>query len=307
MTLSGFESGEMVVPFAGRTVRIASIEEAADTIVVAAFPQVSPNRQDTVAASFSKSYVSAESAWTDPALILAEMMADAVEARIQAEYDVYLKSDSWEQVPQPGDWAGLILDSPSRTFMENAVVEFAQRGIQIAGAEEGTVELRDIVVRANWLGILCNNTRATIVGANVYGQVIDAEAVPLPGGINPSGTGLMCIGLSQPVVSFSTLSNNEINGVGILSSAQPSFGEIDSSNSPGRNHFKPPRGQNYMFNGTPNDIYAQMSIWELLPGETVEDTIYDDTDDPALGMIIWEPRLTGIRTGVDSREWSAYP
>jgi hypothetical protein len=250
--------------------------------------------------------VTAESAWTDPAVILAEMMADAIEARIQVEYDVYLKNDSWEQVPQPGDWAGLIFNSPTQSFMENAVLEFARRGIQITGAAEGAVELRDTVVRSSWVGILCNNTRATIVGANVYGQVIDADAVPLPGGINPSGTGLMCIGLSQPVISFSTFSNNEINDVGILSSARPSFGEIDSSNSPGRNRFKLPRGQNYMFNGTPNDIYAQMNIWELLPGETVEDTIYDDTDDPALGMIIWEPRLTGIRTGVDSGDWDRY-
>jgi len=238
-------------------------------------------------------------------IALARMMAAAIEARIQQERDVYLQNDSWMQSPQPGDWAGLIFNAPSQSYMENAVVEFAQRGIQAVGDANGALAIRDSVIRSNWLGILCSNSFARIEGATIYGQMIDPDAPPLTGGINPSGTGLMCIGTSEPVVSYSVFSNNEINSVGILGFARPSFGRISIANSPGRNGFRLPRLQNYMFNGTTQAIYAQMNEFELAAGETIEDTLYDDTDDPALGPIIYEPQL-GVTTGVPSGIWGVY-
>jgi len=229
----------------------------------------------------------------------------AIEARIQQERAVYLQNDSWMQTAQPGDWAGLIFNAPNRSMVENAVVEFAQRAIQISGAADGAVELRDCAVRSNWLGVLCSNSYATIVGTHISGNVIDAQAAPLPGGINPSGSGLICIGTSRPVVSFSTFADNEINSIGILGFARPSLGEISGINSPGRNEYRLPRGQNHIFNGTTQTIYAQLCTFERQAGESVEDTIFDDTDDPALGPIIWEP-LLGTSTGVEGEGWASY-
>jgi hypothetical protein len=225
---------------------------------------------------------------------------------VQQERDVLLQNDSWSQVPQAGNWPGLFFRSPSRAVLENAVVEFAQEGIRISNAVEGAVEIRRCRIHTNWVGILCSGSRATITQSEIVNQEVSADAPPLPGsGINPSGSGLVCVFSAQPVVSYSTFSGNPINSVGILDTSRPSFGEVGDPVSPGRNAFRQPRGQNFMFNGTSLTIYAQQNFWDLLPGETVEDTIHDDTDNPQLGPIIWGPvgeDLTGIRDAA----WGIY-
>jgi hypothetical protein len=48
-----------------------------------------------------------------------------------------------------------------------------------------------------------------------------------------------------------------------------------------------------------------MNVFALLPGEHVEDTLYDDTDDPSLGQIIWAPVGEPL-TGVGGTSWQAY-
>jgi hypothetical protein len=237
-----------------------------------------------------------------------EMWQEMVRAAlaIQQERDVLLQNDSWSQVPAAGDWAGLIFRSPFGAVLENAVVEFAQEGIRIANAADGTVEIRGCRVRSNWLGILCAGSRATIEATEIVNQEVSLDASSLPGtGINPSGSGMVCIQSAQPVVSYSTFSGNPINSVGILDTSRPSFGETGNASSPGRNAFRQPRGQNYMFNGTALTIYAQHNIWELLPGETVEDVIYDDTDNPQRGPIIWGPEGEDF-TGVAADGWRRY-
>jgi hypothetical protein len=225
---------------------------------------------------------------------------------VQQERDVLLQNDSWSQIPAAGDWPGLIFRSPSRAVLENAVVEFAQEGIRITNAPEGSVEIRGCRIRSNWLGILIAGSRARIESTEIVNQVISADASPLPGtGINPSGSGMVCIQSAQPIVAYSTFSGNPINSVGILDVSRPNFGETGNASSPGRNAFRQPRGQNYMFNGTALTIYAQLNFWELLPGETVEDVIYDDTDDPQRGPIIWGPQGEDF-TGVAPDAWRGY-
>jgi len=242
----------------------------------------------------------------DAEAVLAQMMEDALTSAVLQERPVYLQNDSWSQIPEPGDWAGLIFTDPSQSILRNCVVEFAQTGVQISNALQGAMTVSDSRIRGNWLGILCSNTRANIVGAVVNDNVISVDAVPLPGtGINPSGTGLMCILSAQPIVSYSTFQSNELNGVGILDTSRPNFGETGNTSSPGRNNFRRPLGQNFMFNGTALTIYAQFNFWDLLPGQTPEDVIYDDTDDPSRGPIIWGPEGADL-TGVDSGAWKEY-
>jgi len=238
--------------------------------------------------------------------VLADMMQEAMASSIQQEYPVVLQNDSWSQTAQAGDWAGLIFNGPSQSSLNHCVVEFAQTGVQILNAVQGEMTVRNSIIQANWLGILCSGTRADITGTTVVGSEISPDATNLPGtGINPSGTGMYCIFSAQPVVSFSTFGNNELNGVGILDTSQPSFGRIGDADSPGRNKFRRPLGQNFMFNGTTLTIYAQQNFWELLPGETVEDVIYDDTDDPSRGPIIWGPVGEDL-TDIDAGQWRVY-
>jgi hypothetical protein len=242
----------------------------------------------------------------DVEAVLAGMMDDAMSASIQQEYPVVLQNDSWSQTAQAGDWAGLIFNGPSQSYLEHCVVEFAQTGVQIVNAVDGEMTVRNSVIQANWLGILCSGTRADIIGTTVVGHKISPDAPNLPGtGINPSGTGMYCIFSAQPVVSYSTFGNNELNGVGILDTSRPTFGEIGDPDSPGRNKFRRPLGQNFMFNGTTLTIYAQQNFWELLPGETVEDVIFDDTDAPSRGPIIWGPVGEDL-TDIDPDQWRVY-
>jgi len=234
----------------------------------------------------------------------AGLLASRGAAAVQTEYEVYLRNDSWEQVPQPGDWAGLILSSPEQSYLENAVVEFARRGLDLIGAAQGSFELRNSSLRSNWVGLLALDSAAAVTGAFISGQTWSPDAELIPGGADPAGVGLVCAGSSDPVVSFSVFMNNGIAAVLILDDSVPSLGEMETPASPGHNQFRSPRGDYHVVNRTPNTIYAQMNAFELLSGEGVEDTLFDNTDDAAMGPIIWLP--LGGATAVDARNWESY-
>jgi len=220
--------------------------------------------------------------------------------------EVYLFNDSWQRQPSSGDWAGIILESAGLGTMENCIVEYARSGVEVVNAAVGTVDLRASAIRANWIGVLCRDGFATVNGCTFAGQVISPDAPPLPGsGANATGSGLVCILGARPLVGNCIFGGNEGNDVGILDGALPDLGRIGNPASPGRNRFLQPREGYAIFNGTVNTIYAQMNIFDLLPGEGVEDTLYDDTDDASRGPVIWAPvgaDLTGVGTAV----WETY-
>jgi hypothetical protein len=222
------------------------------------------------------------------------------------EHEVYLLNDSWQQIARAGDWAGILVSDPSECTIRHAVVEFGRTGIEIADSAVGVAEIADCTVRTNWIGILCQSTFATVTGCTIMDQVLSGDAEPLPGsGDNASGSGIVCILSAQPVISHCTFRENQMNDVGILSGGLPDLGRIGNRASPGRNTFLRPRGMHAIFNATANTIYGQMNVFTLLPGESVEDTLFDDTDDPSLGPIIWAPVGEPL-TGVGGTSWQAY-
>lgn len=134
-------------------------------------------------------------------------------------------------------------------------------------------------------GILCYSTGAnpTLLGNTIENNNIHPDDVNW-------GFGVACNGNNAPI-----LMENEISGhwygVAAINGGMPNLGNVDNifPGDDGRNfiHDNGLNGETFAFyNNTPLDQMAQFNYWDAL---YAEDVIYHQVDNPALGLVNFEP------------------
>jgi parallel beta-helix repeat protein len=142
-------------------------------------------------------------------------------------------------------------------------------------------------------GILCYSTGANprIDGNHLHANTIHPDQVNF-------GFGVACNGNNAPI-----LTNNQIElhwyGVAAINGGHPNLGDITNA-IPGDdgNNFIVDNGigeNRYNFyNNTPLAQMAQNNFWGANTAEGVEATIYHQVDDPALGLVNFDPFIVEI-------------
>jgi parallel beta-helix repeat protein len=159
-------------------------------------------------------------------------------------------------------------------------------GISIWASSAALIEGNDI--EGCGYGILCYSTGAnpTINDNHLRANTIHPDQVNW-------GFGVACNGNNAPI-----LTNNQIElhwyGVAAINGGHPNLGDLVNSipgddgnnvfldNGIGENHYN-------FYNNTPLAQMAQNNFWGSSVAEEVEATIYHQVDDPALGLVNYDP------------------
>ena len=159
-------------------------------------------------------------------------------------------------------------------------------GISIWAASDALIQ--DNFIEGCGYGILCYSTGANprIDGNHLHANTIHPDQVNW-------GFGVACNGNNAPI-----LTNNRIElhwyGVAAINGGRPNLGDLINA-IPGDdgNNFIVDNGigENIygFYNNTPLAQMAQNNFWGAFTAEEVENAIYHQVDDPALGMVNFEP------------------
>ncbi len=185
-------------------------------------------------------------------------------------------------------------------------------GIAIANFVGGNVNvvIDNNIIRGNRYGI-------TILGINdsaeITNNIIEDNNIQGDPNLGGSGINLNSSTASEDVI----ISGNEIRrnlwGITLQGSASANLG--DDANNPGENIFAENEngGQVYaLYNNTANPISAKHNCWiegQQSTEQQVEDVIFHNVDDPALGLVTFDPFLCGILGVADNavENFSFYP
>ncbi|KJJ40113.1 MULTISPECIES: T9SS type A sorting domain-containing protein [Flavobacteriaceae] len=197
------------------------------------------------------------------------------------------------------------------TIIGDPALELAG-GIAIANFVGGNVNvvIDNNIIRGNRYGI-------TILGINdsaeITNNIIEDNNIQGDPNLGGSGINLNSSTASEDVI----ISGNEIRrnlwGITLQGSASANLG--DDANNPGENIFAENEngGQVYaLYNNTANPISAKHNCWiegQQSTEQQVEDVIFHNVDDPALGLVTFDPFLCGILGVADNavENFSFYP
>lgn len=165
-------------------------------------------------------------------------------------------------------------------------------GIAIWNASNGLIEGN--LIQGCGYGILCYQTAANptirdnaIIDNNIHPDTLNW------------GFGIACNGNSAPIVALNRI-HGHWYGVATINGGRPNLGDLT-------NEFPGDDGQNLItrnglggqmhefYNNTPLPQMAQNNFWGyFLTAEEVEDRIYHQVDDPALGLVTFAPWIDTI-------------
>lgn len=165
-------------------------------------------------------------------------------------------------------------------------------GIAIWNASNGLIEGN--LIQGCGYGILCYQTAANptirdnaIIDNNIHPDTLNW------------GFGIACNGNSAPIVTHNRI-HGHWYGVATVNGGRPNLGDLTnaSTDDDGLNIITGNGlgGQIYGFyNNTPLPQMAQNNFWGyFLTAEEVENCIYDQVDDPALGLVTFAPWIVEI-------------
>jgi hypothetical protein len=164
-------------------------------------------------------------------------------------------------------------------------------GIAVATLAGGTIKA---IIDGNT--IQNNRYGITAYGMNIYTRINDNLITDndIQGDPMLGGSGINFWG-DQTNISF--VSGNEISGnlwgITVQNQAMPNFGQVEPDTlNPGKNliYDNGNNGVTYaLYNNTPNDLFAENNYWGTFDPDTVEDYIFHQPDDPALGFVDYLP------------------
>ncbi|NOX38344.1 MAG: TonB family protein [Calditrichaeota bacterium] len=193
--------------------------------------------------------------------------------------------------PQMKDWYGIVfknLREPS--ILEYCLVEYGYKGITCYGSSP---RIDNCEVRFNYyIGI----------SVEVRAKPIIRNTLVLGNGF----AGINCELAAAPLIERSVINQNT-NGIIIFDRSQPDLGVYpeEEGKSIGENRIF----NNFeydVYNHSSNDIYAQNNIWNTENPEELDEHIYDRSDHPAYGEVIYTP-IYGTRVRFARRRPAAPP
>jgi parallel beta-helix repeat protein len=164
-------------------------------------------------------------------------------------------------------------------------------GISVWASSNALIE--DNRIEGCGYGILCYSTGAnpTITGNHLHNNTIHPDQVNW-------GFGVACNGSNAPILTHNLITGHWY-GVATINGGQPNLGNLE-------NAFPGDDGHNSIFdnglgaeiygfyNNTPLPQMAQGNYWQAATAEEVENAIYHQVDDPALGLVNFDYFITGI-------------
>ena len=107
------------------------------------------------------------------------------------------------------------------------------------------------------------------------------------------GFGIACNGQNAPIITGNSFSGHWY-GIALINGAQPNVGDLinDFPDDDGMNRFlgNGLDGELYeLYNNTSNEIMAQNNWWDTTDVQEIADRIVDFSDDPDLGVVVFEP------------------
>jgi TonB family protein len=187
---------------------------------------------------------------------------------------------SQSKKPQMNDWYGITIKNfYDQSILQNCIVEFAYKGITCYGSAP-IISGGEIRFNHN-SGISC-----------------EVKAAPIISNLMLMGNGfagINCELASNPIISHCTISDNNY-GVIIFSRSAPDLGTVplDGKTSKGENRIS--NNFDYdVYNHSNNSIYAQNNAWLSVNPRQIPAVIYDNSDNPAYGEVIYLPVFTESR------------
>lgn len=161
----------------------------------------------------------------------------------------------------------------------------------------------NVIARVDSNTIVNNRYGIACIGSNIqsiirYNIIMDNNTQGIPA---QGGSGL---NFNGGATNVSRISHNEISGnlwgATIQGTAAPNFGQVEPDTlNIGLNKFfnNGNSGSPYnLYNNTPNSIKAENNFWGSYAIDTVENTIFHQPDDPALGLVDYIP-ISSMTTG----------
>lgn len=178
------------------------------------------------------------------------------------------------QNAQMNDWYGIVIKNLSeKSVLRNCIVEFAYKGITCYGSSP---RISECEIRFNHnSGISCE----------VRARPVIEKSVIMGNGF----AGINCELAADPIISECIITQNTY-GVISFSQSNPDLGHIPAQEGQSV-------GKNRIFNNFEYDVYnhssatlfAQNNFWNTNVPEEIQSTIYDKTNNPAYGPVVFKP------------------
>lgn len=180
--------------------------------------------------------------------------------------------------PQMYDWYGIIiknLTEPSR--LKHCIIEYGYKGITCYGSSP---EISNCEIRYNQYAGVSSEVRSNPVIRN---STLSGNEF----------AGLLCELASNPVVEKNVISQN-LNGIVIFDRSQPDMGRLSAAEneSVGENIILNNFETN-IYNNSTVEIYAQNNIWNTTGEAQIQETVFDNAQNPSKGKVLFMPVFGG--------------
>lgn len=180
--------------------------------------------------------------------------------------------------PQMYDWYGIIiknLKEPSR--LKHCIIEYGYKGITCYGSSP---EISNCEIRYNQYAGVSSEVRSNPIVRN---STLSGNEF----------AGLLCELASNPVVEKNVISQN-LNGIVIFDRSQPDLGRLSAAEgeSVGENIILNNFETN-IYNNSTIEIYAQNNIWNTTGEAQIQETVFDNAQNPSKGKVLFMPVFGG--------------
>ena len=180
--------------------------------------------------------------------------------------------------PQMYDWYGIVIKNIKEpSLLKHCIIEYGYKGITCYGSSP---EISGCEIRYNQYAGVSSEVRSSPIVRNSTLSGNDFA-------------GLLCELASNPVVEKNVITQN-LNGVVIFDRSQPDLGHLSAGagQSVGENIILNNFESN-IYNNSTNEIMAQNNIWNTSEEVRIQQTVFDNAQNPAKGKVVFAPVFGG--------------
>lgn len=180
--------------------------------------------------------------------------------------------------PQMYDWYGIIIKNLKEpSLLKHCIIEYGYKGITCYGSSP---EIANCEIRYNQYAGVSSEVRSNPVIRN---STLSGNEF----------AGLLCELASNPVIEKNVISQN-LNGIVIFDRSQPDLGRLAAAKgeSVGENIILNNFESN-VYNNSTNEIFAQNNIWNTTGEAQIQETVFDNVQNPSKGQVLFMPVFGG--------------